>query len=138
MRSLDSAPDATAVAEIRAALPEVVAIYRFGSSADGTAGRESDVDLAVLTTLPLDAAARFDLQERLVQALRQPVDLVDLRSVSPVMAIQVIARGVLLYDANAATRGAFEDRVFGAYARLNEERRGILDRIAVEGTVYGG
>lgn len=138
MRSLDPAPDAKAVAEIRAALPEVVAIYRFGSSADGTAGRESDVDLAVLTTLPLDAAARFDLQERLAVALRRPVDLVDLRSVSPVMAIQVIARGVLLYDANAATRGAFEDRVFGAYARLNEERRGILDRIAVEGTVYGG
>lgn len=138
MRSLDPAPDAKAVAEIRAALPEVVAIYRFGSSADGTVGRESDVDLAVLTTLPLDAAARFDLQERLAVALRRPVDLVDLRSVSPVMAIQVIARGVLLYDANAATRGAFEDRVFGAYARLNEERRGILDRIAVEGTVYGG
>jgi predicted nucleotidyltransferase len=138
MSSLDPAHDVTAVAEIRAALPEVVAIYRFGSSADGTTGRESDVDLALLTTAPLAAAARFDLQERLALALRRPVDLVDLRTVSPVMAIQVIARGALLYDGNAATRGAFEDRVYGAYARLNEERRGILDRIAVEGTVYGG
>jgi hypothetical protein len=25
-----------------------------------------------------------------------------------------------------------------AYARLNEERRGILERVASEGTVYGG
>ena len=126
-----------AVAEIRAALPAVVAIYRFGSSVDGVRSLESDVDLAVLSDIPIDAVARFDLQERLAVALRQTVDLVDLRKASPVMAIQVIAKGVLLYDNDAGTRGRFEDFVYGAYARLNEERRGILDRIGVEGTVYG-
>lgn len=126
-----------AVAEIRAALPGVVAIYRFGSSVDGVRGLESDVDLAVLSDIPIDAVVRFDLQERLAVALRQTVDLVDLRSASPVMAIQVIAKGVLLYDNDTEVRGRFEDFVYGAYARLNEERRGILDRIGVEGTVYG-
>lgn len=126
-----------AVAEIRAALPAVVAIYRFGSSVDGVLGPDSDVDLAVLPEVSIDAVVRFDLQERLALALHQTVDLVDLRSVSPVMATQVIAKGVLLYDHDAGTRGRFEDFVYGAYARLNEERRGILDRIAVEGTVYG-
>lgn len=138
MSNFNSAQDGAVVDEIRAAFPEVVAIYRFGSVAGGTAGPESDIDLAVLTPRPLDAAIRFDLQERLALVLRRPVDLVDLRSVSPVMAIQVIAHGALLYDGDAVARGAFEDGVYGAYARLNEERRGILDRIAVEGTVYGG
>lgn len=129
--------DALAVAEICTALPAVVAIYRFGSSVGGVQSSESDVDLAVLPEAPLNVSARFDLQERLAQALRRTVDLVDLRSASPVMAIQVIAKGVLLYDGDAGVRGRFEDRVYGAYARLNEERRGILDRIAAEGTVYG-
>lgn len=125
------------VAQIRAALPAVIAIYRFGSSVGGVQGPESDIDLAVLSEAPLDAVRRFDLQERVALALRRTVDLVDLRSASPVMAIQVIAKGMLLYDGDAGTRGRFEDYVYGAYARLNEERRGILDRIAVEGTVYG-
>ncbi len=138
MSSLDPAQDVRAVTEICTALPEVTAIYRFGSSADGTVGRDSDIDLAVLTMMPLDPAVRFDLQERLATALRRAVDLVDLRRASPVMAIQVVAKGVLLYDGHAAARGAFEDTVYGAYARLNEERRGILERITSEGTVYGG
>lgn len=130
--------DAAAVTEICAALPRVIAIYRFGSSVDGTSGPESDLDLAVLAEAPLDPVVRFDLQERLAVVLRQPIDLVDLRSASPVMAIQVVANGLLLYDDHSAIRGDFEDSVYGAYARLNEERRGILDRIAAEGTVYGG
>jgi hypothetical protein len=69
--------------------------------------------------------------------LRQDVDLIDLRAASPVMAIQVIGKGRLLVDQDAAARGHFEDLTYGAYARLNEERRGILERVAAERSVYG-
>jgi hypothetical protein len=62
---------------------------------------------------------------------------VDLSGASPVLAIQVVARGELLYEGDPAARGEYEDLVFSTYARLNEERRGILERIAAEGTVYG-
>ncbi len=129
--------DRVAVAAIRSALPELVAIYRFGSSVGGGRSPESDVDLAVLATTPIDPLLRFDLQERLASALRQSVDLVDLRSASPVMAMQVIGKGRLLLDHDASARGRFEDLAYGLYARLNEERRGILQRVAAEGTVYG-
>jgi hypothetical protein len=53
------------------------------------------------------------------------------------MAVQVIGGGQLVYDGDSDARGRFEDHALGAYARLNEERRGILDRVASEGTVYG-
>lgn len=132
-----SAHDRITVSEIRASLPTVAAIYRFGSSAAGTATSASDIDLAVLPEAPLAARLRVDIQERLAEALRRPVDLVDLRSVGPVLAIQVVTQGLLLYDANPDVRGAFEDSTYSAYARLNEERRGILERIAAEGTIYG-
>jgi predicted nucleotidyltransferase len=125
------------VDELRRALGDVVAVYRFGSSAEGTTHRRSDTDIAVLTRTRLSAASRFALQERLASLIGTDVDLVDLSAASPVLAIQVVARGELLHEVDAAARGEYEDRVFSAYARLNEERRGILDRVAAEGTIYG-
>lgn len=124
-------------AELRARVHGLVAIYRFGSSVHGETHGQSDVDIAVLARAPLAPAARFDLQERLATLLRRNVDLVDLTQASPVLAVQVIGHGLLLDDIDPDTRGRFEDRMLGAYARLNEERRGILERVRQEGTVYG-
>lgn len=129
--------DSTAVGGIRAAIPAVLAVYRFGSSATGTEHRGSDIDLAFLPPAPIDPVRRYDLQQELSAALKREVDLVDLRIASPVLAIQVISTGRLLHDGDPAARGAFEDLVYSTYARLNEERRAILERVAAEGTVYG-
>ncbi len=133
----DSERIRAAVATIRAAMPDVQAIYRFGSTVAGADGPGSDLDLAVLGSQPIDPVVRFDLQEQLASVVRRPVDLVDLRAASPVMAMQVLAEGELLLDSAPEARGLFEDRAYGSYARLNEERRGILERVAAEGTVYG-
>jgi predicted nucleotidyltransferase len=122
---------------LRDSVPGLLAVYRFGSMSSGTANPEIDVDLAILAHARLDGIARYELQERLASVLRRPVDLVDLRGASTVMAMQVVGAGTLLYDGDPAERGRFEDLAFSLYARLNEERRGILDRIAREGTVYG-
>lgn len=137
MHRAGTSGDDLAVREIRSALPAVVAIYRFGSSVDGSSRPDSDIDLAVLVADRLDPHARFELQERLAVVLRRQVDLVDLRSATTVMASQIVTTGVLLHDGNPLARGSFEDYVYGAYARLNEERRAILERVASEGTVYG-
>ena len=129
--------DRLIVEELRRSLSDVVAAYRFGSSAHGTTHPGSDIDIAVLSATRLAADARFDLQERIASTLGRNIDLVDLRAASSVLAMQVVAHGVLLFEVDAKARGIFEDRVFGAYARLNEERRGILQRVAAEGTVHG-
>jgi uncharacterized protein len=129
--------DATIAALVRAAVPDVVAVYRFGSSVSGTDRPDSDVDVAFLAPRPLDAIARFDLQEQVASAIHRSVDLVDLRRASTVMASQVVTTGLVIDEPDPDARGRFEDYVYGAYARLNEERRGILERVAAEGTVYG-
>lgn len=54
----------TATKLILVALPDTEVNYVFGSQARNDAHRESDVDLAVLATAPIDALVRFDLQER--------------------------------------------------------------------------
>lgn len=130
--------DQIAVDDLRHALGDRIAVYRFGSSANGDTHRNSDIDLAVLGPMRLTPMARFDLQEQVAAHLGRDVDLVDLRSASTVMAMQVVSTGTLLFEGDPAARGAFEDWTFTSYARLNEERRGILDRVAAEGTVYGG
>lgn len=129
--------DRLIVDELRAVPGDLIAVYRFGSTVHGTTHGGSDTDVAVLMRQRLSPQSRFDMQERIATRLGRDVDLVDLAAASPVMAIQVVAGGRLLYEGDSAARGLFEDRVFGAYARLNEERRGILERIAAEGTVYG-
>jgi predicted nucleotidyltransferase len=137
MRSPPELQDHTIVDHLRREIAAVIAIYRFGSTAQGISSTSSDIDIAVLAEARLTPERRFEVQEALAAKLGHDVDLVDLAAASTVMAMQVIARGKLLYESDASARGRFEDYTFGAYARLNEERRGILDRVAAEGTVYG-
>jgi len=122
---------------ILAELPDVEAIYVFGSRARNDARADSDVDLAVLARSPIDAIARFDLQERIAARLHCAADLVDLRAASTVMRVQVLEHGIVLYERNAGQRQAFEATALSAYARLNEERRGIIDDIHRRGRVHG-
>jgi len=126
--------DAEIVAILREAVPDLIAVYRFGSTARGEARRDSDVDLAVLAGSPLAPVARFELQEDLAARLGRDVDLVDLGAAATVMRMQVIASGTLLAALDPPRQEAFEDHT---YARLNEERREILSQIRREGRVYG-
>lgn len=131
-------PVLTAALELlQAHVADLEAVYLFGSIAHGDSTPGSDVDLAVLTPRGLNSQSRFDLQEDLAARLGCDVDLVDLRQASTVFALQVITTGRVLLDLDSRARGLFEDFTFGRYARLNEERRGILERIAREGSVYG-
>lgn len=128
---------AAAVEAIRAGVPDVEAIYLFGSRATGEAGPASDADLAVLAAAPLDEVARWNLASRLAGILRLEVDLVDLRRCSAVMRVQVLGRGRLLLDLAPAVRAGFEAFALSDYARLNEERRGILADVKARGSIRG-
>lgn len=138
MNAVPSAPvDEQVVRHIRAALPQVVAIYRFGSSVHGSTHTESDLDLAVLPDEPLPPQMRWELAQELSIELRRDVDFVDLRSASTVMRMQIVSQGKVLYESDVTARHAFEMQTYSAYALLNEERAGILDDIRERGRVYG-
>lgn len=126
-----------AVTAIVAAVPNVVAVYLFGSRARGDPRESSDVDLALLGTKPLDAVARFELQEKIAAILHCSVDLVDLRAASTVMRVEVLRDALLLHEGEASERALFEATALAAYARLHEERRMILEDIERIGRVHG-
>lgn len=62
--------EAAAVRILRETVPDLVAVYVFGSAATGETHAGSDVDLAVLAPRALPNLERFALQERIaVQAM---------------------------------------------------------------------
>ena len=119
------------------AVPDVLAIYLFGSLERGDQDAESDVDVAVLGPVSLGPTRVFDIAQQLAAVVHRDVDLLELQSATTVMRMQVVSTGRCMYSDDEIKRQAFEMLVYSSYARLNEERREILKDIAARGSVYG-
>ncbi|GAA5483689.1 type VII toxin-antitoxin system MntA family adenylyltransferase antitoxin [Haloferula sargassicola] len=102
-------------------------LYGFGSRVTGRARDGSDLDLAFLSRERVDPVKRFELANRLADALGFTVDLVDLAEASTVFSKEVLRTGVALEVADEAVRRQFEMKTLADYAKLNEERRPVLE-----------
>lgn len=122
---------------LRERLDGLVAVYLFGSRASGQETAGSDFDIAVLADKPLGTRQQFELAQALADRLGCDVDLIDLHSASTVLRSQIIGHGRALYLEPIPELEAFQDFVFSDYARLNEERAGILQDIESRGSIHG-
>jgi predicted nucleotidyltransferase len=125
------------IAALLEAIPGCLAIYRFGSWGSASARPESDIDLAVLPCRPLAPLSRWELSQKLAVVAGREVDLVDLLQASTVLRMQVVGHGERIHCADRSRVERFEDLVYSSYARLNEERRDILDDIRKRGSIHG-
>jgi uncharacterized protein len=126
------------VDEVKGAIPELVAIWVFGSVARGMAGPESDIDLALLAPAPVAAQDIDQIRSRLSEVLSHAgVDLIDLRGAPLPLSIEVLKEGKQIFCSDSAAAAAWEVVLMARYAHLNEERRGILEEIRDRGSVYG-
>lgn len=124
------------VRQVRALLPAVRAIWLYGSFASGTAGPESDVDLAVLADRPLDPGGLLDPTLELEGRFGRPVQLVDLRAVSTVLRFEAVARGELLWAADPEEAERMALAWIAMYQHQNEAQREHLAEIRERGTVF--
>lgn len=131
-----SASEARIVEVLRDALPDLQLAMLFGSRASGEARGSSDHDVAVLTPRPLNALRRFELAEVVAEAIGTDVDLVDLRAADTVLRSQVVTTGRVLDQVGGDDVETFLDFVYADYARLNEERGGILRDVRERGRVH--
>lgn len=128
----------TAIICMKETVPGLLVVYRFGSQSQGTARPGSDVDLAVLAQNRLVPTMLVGLRQDLAIILNREVDLIDIRAASTVMQMQVLSTGECLFSGDDRARELFEMIVYSSYARLNEERAGILDDVRTRGSVYAG
>ena len=130
------AADGLVVATLRAAFPDVLVIYVFGSRAQGTAQADSDLDLAVLLAGYADPLQLWSVAAELASLLGCPVDLLDLRAASTVMQYQALTGGQRLWG-DALAAGLFECYVMSEKLQFDAARAGYLAYIARTGKIYG-
>ena len=125
------------VRTLQARLPDLLAVYGFGSRVQGTEGPDSDLDMAVLVAGYADVTLLWQLAGELADIAGCAVDLLDLRAASTVMQYQVVTQGERWWarDAQAAM---FESAILSEKTALDTARAGLLADIRERGTVYGG
>lgn len=121
---------------LQAKIPDLLAIYAFGSRIQGTARPDSDLDLAVLVAGYADLLTLFEVANELADVAGYAIDLLDLRAASTVMQYQIITTGERWWalDVQAAL---FEASILSEKTALDEARAGLLADIQQRGTVYG-
>ena len=116
--------DATIVAAVREALPDVVGIWFYGSAAIGRAGPQSDLDIGVLGPRTYDFQTLLDAFVTLMEPLgADRIDLVDLRSAGLPLRFGVFGEGRRLWAADAFIADSFENSSVSMFQRDRMERR---------------
>lgn len=129
--------DEQVVAALRSGVPDLQAVYRYGSAGGEFERPESDIDLAVLAKRPLTLEEKLQMKDLLARLAGRDVDLHDLRALPVTLRVQIVIDGVRLYAANIPAAEEYDSRTLSDYVRLNEERRGILDDVRRRGSIRG-
>ena len=109
--------------------PDLQLVILFGSQAGGKTRAESDVDLAIQGDGPLDLVALATEVIRLLQ--RSDVDLIDLRRAGPLLKMEVVRGGKLLFEKSPGLYLAFCSLATCRYIdtrKLREARKEGIDR----------
>jgi len=130
-------PDQLIASIVADELPDVLAIYRYGSSGSTYQRADSDIDIAILADHRLSFREINHLSQDLATATGGEIDLHDIRALPVTLRVQIVLDGTRLYGNGKTPVEAYETLVLSEYVRLNEERREILNDIQKRGQIYG-
>ncbi len=117
-------------------IPELQALYLFGSYADGTANDASDIDIAYLSTKSLTPTQKWHISQKLALLLSKDIDLIELFNTNTIFRYQILSTGTRLYGEGYDIE-SFETLAYSFYLRFQEERKPILDEILKNKSIYG-
>jgi len=120
--------DARHVGEIVRALDQrfgLDTLWLFGSGATSAARPDSDLDLAALFRSTPEIQELLGARADLTSIVGREVDLVDLESASPILAMQVVRNGRLLHESSPSRRVLFVARLIARYEDLRRFRAPI-------------
>lgn len=118
-------------------IPSTLGVWLYGSFSKNEHSNESDIDIAFLAEESPSFEKRMEIIVSSVKLSQRDIDLIDLNTAPTVLKKEIIAYGQRIYCVDTFFCDNFENRVFADYARLNEERAGILIDIQQRGSIYG-
>jgi uncharacterized protein len=125
------------VATLVSAMPNVEAVYLFGSAVVGGLRPDSDLDFAVLAPAAVEPGMLFSLSTRLAGIAHREVDLVDLRTAPLTLQAQIVGRGRRVAQIRAEVDTAFfENQVLSRYLAFVEERRPLVAEVRNRGAIH--
>ncbi len=122
------------VVGLKLGLSGLAAVYLHGSAVKTGLRADSDIDLALLFEHGKnpDAKKLFTVRSELEEAVGRSVDLGVLSTENPVFAKEVITSGKRLMCTDATFCQYFEMYVLSFYAKLNDERRQVLNSYRIQ------
>lgn len=124
------------VSLLQARLPNLLAIHAFGSQINGTAGPDSDLDLAVLVGGYADPTRLWDIAGEIADLAGCPVDLLDFRAASTVMQYRILSTGQRWWAADSRA-DLYEAGVLSDKTELDSARAALIADVQREGRIYG-
>jgi predicted nucleotidyltransferase len=112
--------------------PTILAAYIFGSAVPQRLTVESDVDIGLLFESPAEGLRLMELQEELTGVLGRQVDLVGLNQVSPILAMQVLKHGEVVFARSERAVREFQIRTLFAYFDLKQVRKPIEEALLLD------
>jgi uncharacterized protein YutE (UPF0331/DUF86 family)/predicted nucleotidyltransferase len=107
----------------------MVFAYVFGSYAMGKYRRGSDIDIAIYTKKPLNWRELVKLALKLEDSLGVRVDIVDLRTTPPLLAYEIISKGIIVVEKDKEERISFETRILKKYLDLKPRLKRYYNEI---------
>ncbi len=113
---------------LRTQFPGLRGVYLFGTFGTQYERADSDLDLAILLSGPLENLKRWDIAQELSRELHKDVDLIDLQTASTVLKYVVFTEGKRILSLDEEFCDAFELQSISRYLHFNEARKDFLPR----------
>ena len=114
---------------------DVALAFLFGSFASGTMTARSDIDIGILFHELPDIYGINNIKEDLSGLLKKEVDVVALNDASPILNMQVLKKGSLVFQVEKRYYTEFYGKTVSQYDDLKQIRKKCEDNI-LRGRIY--
>lgn len=115
--------------------PGALLVFLFGSAASNRMTEESDIDIGVLFEHEHGFFEINDLKSELNEILKREIDIAVLNSASPVLKMQVLKKGILVFARHKKNYNQFFVDTINQYDDLKRTRKICEDNI-LKGRIY--
>lgn len=114
---------------------EVLLVFLFGSAASRKMAEGSDIDIGILFEFQLDFYKVNEFKNELSSMFKREIDIANLNSASPILKMQVLKNGVLVFAKDKKIYNQFYVDAINQYDDLKQTRKICEDNI-LKGRIY--